>query len=333
MRGVRSKLLRMTIACACFVAGVCAGAVHRYVQYRRFVPQASQTTEVSVPLPRIPPPHKDTDDAYPDDLGITPFDIVSFIDQHPRADLSRLWQRLGITRDGDPMADFSFGNACSACEARSFQYNLDDDAAGETVLQIKQQLGEMYRYLIFKPTGNRNWKFLGHVDVWAKYPPSDPVVLVSNGRAWLILQRTAATGSGLGAWLDTVYEVSDTGVRPVVSYLAHVNQAGEMGFPSKEFTGRPASCEIKNGRAIVKVLYTVEYFGENVRLFAKQKTAVLIGWGRDGSSVVARESEITPHELETIYNIDSMGPEDFVNYNRSELRAIAAGNDSDKRSG
>ena len=198
-------------------------------------------------------------------------------------------------------------------------------------MQIKQELGESYRYLIFKNIGHGEANLLGHVDVWTKYPPSDPVVLVSNGRAWLILQNTAATGSGLGAWLDTVYEVSERGVKPVASYLARVIKAGYMGFPSKELIGRPVSCEIKNGQPIVKVSYIVQYFGDNISLFKKQKTLTLIGSLRDGSSVVAAESEITRSELETIYNFDSEGKEDFLNYNRSELRAIVGGNDSEKK--
>jgi hypothetical protein len=54
---------------------------------------------------------------------------------------------------------------------------------------------------------------------------------------------------------------------------------------------------------------------------------------RDGSSFVdTARSEITPHELETIYNFDSMGTEDFLQYNRAELRAIATGNNSEKKS-
>lgn len=308
-----------------FVAGVLVGSVYRYVQQQRLVAQANQPAEVPVAVPQSSPAAPEAE-TYPDNLEIKPFDIEFFIDHHPNADLSRLWQRLGITTDGDPIAEFSFGNACGSCEANSFHFNLDDEFGGEVVLQIKQQLGESYRYLIFKYTDQGNSKLLGHVDVWAKYPPHDPVVFVSNGKAFLILQSTAGTGSGLGAWRDTVYEVSNRGVKQVGSYLGEVSQFGDLGFPTKLFDGSPVSCEIKNGRAILTVSFTVEYLADNLSLFTKRKTAVLVD-----SEIDAAKSEITPHEYETIYNFDSMGPKEFLRYNRTELRAIASGNDFEKK--
>ena len=317
---VRSKLLRLTVACATFVAGVLVGSFYHSAEVLASAPAATQ-----VPAPQSTPAYS-KEETYPDNLGIEPFDIESFIDNHPQADLSRLWQRLGVTGEGDPIAEFSFGNACSSCDANSFHYNLDDDFGGETVLQIKQQLGESYRYLIFKNIAYGDSKLLGHVDVWAKYPPHDPVVFVSKGKAWLILQSTAATGSGVGAWLDTVYEVSNRGVRKVGSYLGEVSQSGDSTFPTRFVDGRPLSCEIRNGRAILTLSFTVEYFAHNLPLFSTRKTAVLVD-----SEIDAAKSEITPHEYETIYNFDSMGPEEFSRYNRAELRAIARGTDLEKK--
>ena len=320
--GVRSKLLRVTVACAAFVAGVLVGAANRHMQQQRLVTQA----EIPAPPPSPMPALEDMYPSYPETLGLTPREIAFFINDHPHANLDRLWQRLGVTDYGDPMAQFSFDQAYTSCEAHIFEYNLDDDVDREIVLQIEQGLGAMYRYLIFGDSRDMNPKFLGKIDLWTKYRPSDPMVLVSNDRAWLILQSTAATGTGLGAWMDTVYEVSDRGVRRVGSYLAEVNQAGYAAFPSKGFAGRPVSCEIKNGRAILKVSYTIEYFGYNTRLFTKKKTVVLVD-----SFVHAGQSEISPHEFETIYSFDSMSEDDFLRYNRNELRAIAAGDDEEKK--
>lgn len=316
------------MACATFVAGVSVGAVYRSVQQQqqqRLAAQAILVAEAPVPAPQ-PTPSYSKEETYPENLGIKPFDIELFIDNNPQADLSRLWERLGITGEADPIAEFSFGNVCSSCDANSFHFNLDDEFGNEVVLQIKQTLGDSYRYLIFKSVGYGDSKFLGHVDVWAKYPPVDPVVFLSNGKAWLILQSTAATGSGVGAWRDTVYEVSNRGVKQVGSYLAEVSQMGESSFPSRFFDGRPVSCETKNGRAILTVSYTVNYVADNLPLFSKQKTAVLVD-----SKIDVAKSEITPHEYKTIYNFDSMGHEEFSRYNRAELRAIARGNDLEKK--
>ena len=323
---MRSKLLRVTVACATFAAGVLVGTVYRYAQQQRLVVQAQPASSLT-----HAPIQEETYPVYPETRGITPREIDSFIYAHPNADLGRLWQRLGVSDEGDPMAQFSLSQPCAACDANIFEYNLDDDVEREVVLQIRQGYGEMYRYLIFNGSRDVNPKFLGKIDVWSKYQPSDPVVLMSNDRAWLIVQGTRATGSGLGAWLDSVYEVSDSGVRHVASYLGEVWQAGYFSFPSKALSGRLVSCEIKNGREILKVSYTVEYFAQEL-LFTKQKTVVLGSSLRDGASLVlAGQSEISPYEFETIYNFDSMGEDDFLTFNRHELRAIATGNDVEKK--
>jgi hypothetical protein len=331
-RRMRSMLLRLTVAFVTFVAGMFVESIHRYVQQQALREPAS-TIEITAPSAKSHPESSQTYPDYPEHLGIGPREIAFFIEQHPRANLYRLWQRLGLT-DDDPIAQFSFPQS-HVYKVNAFEYDLNDDAGREVVLQIKQPFAESYRYLVFKESfddhTDRGWKFLGKIDVWAKYKPSDPVVLLSNGRAWLIVQSTGATGSGLGAWVDEVYEVSNRGVRRVASYIGRVSQAGYFRFPSKVFSGRPLSCEIKNGWAILNVSYTVEYT-EDVPLFTKRKTAVLVASLRDGSSFIdTARSEISPHELETIYNFDSMGTEDFLRYNRAELRAIATGSDAKKK--
>ena len=329
---MRSKILRLAIACATFVAGISVGAIYRYVRQQRLLAQAHQAAAVAVPSPASIPSseYQEPCPGYPESLDTTPRDIADFIDSHSTADLTRLWQRLGITDDDFPITHFNLRDPCGSSKAHLFRYNLDEDLETEFVLQIKHQFVESYTYLVFNDT-----KFLGTIDVYAKYTPADPAVMVSNGRAWLIVQGTAATGSGLSAWLDTVYEVSNRGVRRVGSYLARVNQSGELSFPSKSFVGRPLSCEIKHGRAILELSYTVEYstFGsEPIELFTKKQTAVLVqSLNNDSSFIEDAQSEITPHEFETIYNFDSMGPEEFLQYNRAELRAIATGNDSEKK--
>ena len=241
-------------------------------------------------------------EAYPEDLRVAPQEIFFFLKEHPRANLTRLWQRLGITID--PTAAFAFDDTCD-CDVNLFEYNLDDDVESEKLLQIKRPLAESYRYLIFKGPES-NPKFLEYIDVYAKYPPSDPIVLLSNGRAWLVVQQNAATGSGLAAWADTVYEVADGRVRPVASYLSHVRQSGIGTEPTKEFVGRPVSCEIQNGHVVLTVAYTLKYTRySDVPFFTSRKKAVLIGSLKDGSTTVdAARSEISPREFETVYNFN-----------------------------
>jgi len=293
---VQSKLTRTAVAVASLIVGVFIGSVHRRAQQ----PPPTQTNNpvVVAESPAI------ADEAYPEDLHLAPQEIFYFLQQNPKANLQRLWQRLGIP--ADRTTPFDFDNACD-CEVNLFAYNLDDDVESEKVLQIKRTLGESYRYLVFKGPEIKP-KFLGHIDVYAKYPPSDPVVLLSNGRAWLIVQQTAATGSGLAAWEDTVYELADGRIRPVASYLVRVRESGGWARPTKEFVGRPLSCRIQNGHAVLTVAYTLKYTGyakPDVPFFTSRKKAVLIGSLKDGSTTVdAAHSEISPREFETIYNFN-----------------------------
>jgi hypothetical protein len=299
LRFVRPTFTRTIVAVASLIAGVFIGSIH----WRAQQPSPTQTNSpvVSAESHAIP---VETVEGYPEELRLAPQQIFYFLQQHPKANVQRLWQRLGITTDSTTR--FDPDDICD-CEVNIFQYNLDDDVESEKVLQIKRTLAESYRYLIFKGSEIEP-KFLGHIDVYAKYTPADPVVFLSNGRAWLVVQQTAATGSGLAAWADTVYEVVDGRVRPVASYLARVRQSGDWATPTKEFVGLPVSCQIERGHAVLTVAYTLKYTehsSPDVPRFISRKKAVLIGSLEDGSTTVdAAHSEISPREFETIYNFN-----------------------------
>jgi len=293
---VQPNFTRTAVAVATLIAGVFIGSIHRRAQQ----PPLTQTNSpvVAAESPAITAP---ADEAYPEKLGLAPDEIFYFLQQHPKANVQRLWQRLGINGDSTAGTD---SDACD-CEVNLFEYNLDDDVESEKVLQIKQTLSESYRYLIFKGPEIEP-KFLGHIDVYAKYPPSDPVVLLSNGRAWLVVQQTTGTGSGLAAWDDTIYEVADGHIRQIASYLARVRQSGIGTEPTKEFVGRPLSCRTQNGHVFLTVAYTLKYRrGKDVPFFTSRKKAVLIGSLKDGSMIVdAAHSEISQREFETTYNFN-----------------------------
>jgi hypothetical protein len=298
LRFVQSTFTRIIVAVATLIAGVFIGSLHRRAQQ----PPSTRTNSpvITAESQAITSP---AGEAYPEDLRLAPREIFYFLQQHPKANVQRLWQRLGLTSESS--GRFDSDNTCD-CDVNLFEYNLDDDAKSEKVLQIKR-LAETYRYLIFKGSEIQP-KFLGHIDVYAKYTPSDPVVLLSNRRAWLIVQETAGTGSGLAAWTDTVYEVADDRIRPVASYLARVRQSGMGSTPTKEFVGRPLSCQIEGDHAVLTVAYTLKYTSSSnpdAPLSSKRKTAVLIGSLEDGSTTVdAAHSEISPREFETIYNFN-----------------------------
>ena len=329
MDRMRRFLPGLAIACAAFLAGSLIASIHQQLSTKQ-LPKVEQTSPAPPPAPVTP--SIDIEVNYPEDEGLTPRDIESFINRNPRANLTPLSKRLGL-RDEE---SGSFEWHCRDCTAQRFHYNLDDDRYEEILLRIAAPMSESYRYLIFKEGGLNDSKLLGDIGVWSKYRPSSHAVLLSGGKSWLVIDGQAANGSGLAAYFHTIYRVSSRDVKPVLSYLSEIHQSGNGPWPDKTIVARPVSVEVQNGSVKGTVSYTVEYFGpplrEGVPLFKKRQTAVLVGSFANGSTRLdAHASDITPHEFETVFNFDSLFEDEFLNYNRSELRAIAAGRDREKK--
>ena len=328
---VRGFLLRAAVGCVTLAAGILAGSVHHHLVQKRLAAQTAHAT-ANVPAQAAPTSQNSaTEESYPESKGLTASDIEWFIERHPAADLTRLWERLKIKNEFG-----TFGWGCVNCKAQSFNYNLDNDPDQEIVMRIEDESTNSYRYLIFKDHGYDDTPLLGHIDAYAKYRPSTNVVLLSGGKAWLVIESQAASGSGLAAYLHTIYQVSPRGVKPVVSYFSEISQHGGFDYPSRDIVAKPVSCEVRAGRVKATVSYTIEYsfYGDHKHrsLFTKHQTAVLIG-GRtlDKTRLDTTASNITPHEFETVFNFDSMFEDAFLRYNRSELRAIAKGRDALKK--
>ena len=326
IQSVRPTCKRILAAATTLVLGLLLAAFYRPAQQRLAAPTAAP---VVVPRSAVEP--EPTDATYPEGLDIDPFTIANFLRAHPNAKLGPLWRRLGIPKE-NPYYHYE---ACSYCEPNTFEFNLDNDSAMEIVLQIKEPFAEGVYYLIFKQARNGDTKLIGHVENWTKYASSDPIAFASNGHTWLILQGTAATGSGLGAWIDTVYEVSGARVKPMASYLARVSQAGNLGFPYKDFVATPVSAELEPGKFILTLSCKVEYSGRplgELPLFTKQQKVVLVNLLKDRSyQVDEARSEMAAVEFESVCDYESRSEADFLRYNRYELFAIAREDDAEKK--
>lgn len=139
-------VVRATVGCAALVLGVLAGSIHQHVVQKRLSANVAQFS------PTEPPPQLTEviplvarGENYPEEAGLTPRDIELFIDEHPRANLKRLWERLRIHQN-----DFPLEGDCGNCKAESGYYNFDDDIHGEVLLRIADGSREWYRYLVFK---------------------------------------------------------------------------------------------------------------------------------------------------------------------------------------
>jgi hypothetical protein len=276
------------------------------------------------------------EDTYPETNSLSPSDIEFFIDEHPQANLSRLWQRLGIRRDTDPPNN-AFPR-CGNCKAQEFLYDLDGERGDEILLSIGDRLSEQYKYLLFKYTasGKNDWKLLGHVEAWGKYKAAQHLIFISDGKPWLIVESQGASGSGVSLYFQTLYQVSKHGLKEILSYPVGGYQAGYGERPSRNFDGKIVSCEIKRGGVTVTLEFTVEYsmwsISRDVPLFSKRQTLVMSRSLNGGESVIDRKrSGVSQQELETVYNIDSMTEEDFLHFNYVQLHKIAVGKDSERK--
>lgn len=265
--------------------------------------------------------------------SLSPTDIEFFINNHPGADLRKMWQAVGIKDNDGPHSPAR----CASCEAETFFYDLDDEPAAEALLKVFDRMGEAARFVIFKKTSRDRWKVIGHTDVWGKYIEPYHIMLLSDGKPWLVIRGQAASGSGVAFYLEYIFQVIEGRWRPVAVYPAEGYQSGVPDGPTREFTARPIACQVRNGRSIVELDLYVGYsfydpsadetdaFRE---LFSRRQRATLVNkLGSDSDAIDLSRSDLSQKEFNAVYNIDSLYDDDFVKYNFAELSRIAAGHD------
>lgn len=333
---MRRSLSKITIACLTLTLGLVISAIYKsFIHRPRPAKTEAQVSSVlPSPKPAVTQPPEDAAT-----VGLSPYDIENFIRSNPQADLSKLWQRLGIPSVEDDSYGQGILQSCSQCEAECFEYDLDEELGDEVLLRISDMYAESYSYLVFKQAGDwRHWKLLGHINAWGKYKPAQHTILMSGGRPWLIIREQGASGSGIALYVDRLFQVSKHGLREIVSYSSDGHQSGESGGPIKDFAGRVISCEMTGDRTIVSIEFTIDYstwsFSEQepYPLFTKrQKVVLTTRLGGEKRIVDRTRSQVSQHELESIYNIDSMTEEDFLKYNYSQLREIATGENDTRR--
>ena len=264
-------------------------------------------------------PHENK--SMPDSLS--PADIESFINLHPHSNLMKIWRALGIKDKDDPLAL----TECRNCKAEIFHYDLDDEPGNEILLKVSEHWGERARFLVFKWRHPEDlWALLGHADGWGKYIEPYHMILLSGGKPWLVIRGQGASGSGIALYNDYIYQISN-GAEGV--------QSGAPDGATRAFIARVASCEVKHGQAIVELDLSVEYSAYDpeghqfIDLFKKRQRATLLQRLNEDSHVLdARRSNLSKHEFDSVYNVDSLYEDDFVRFYFAELSRIAASRNS-----
>src|SRR5262245_19163646 len=91
-------MIRAAAAAITLMIGVSIASIHQPVKSTAEMEQYHQVEAPTAP-PAVTKDARVEDVPYPEGLGTTPYDIFSFIEQHPWANLDRLWQRLKIKRN------------------------------------------------------------------------------------------------------------------------------------------------------------------------------------------------------------------------------------------
>ena len=288
-------------------------------------PQLAILTQVRAnpPVIYLPTPE---DDGRKMPENLSPTDIEFFINKHRATDLTRIWQAVGIKDNDAPNAVAK----CSNCKAETFFYDLDDKPGDEALLKVADRSREAVRFVVFKHLDlPGNWRVLGHADIWGKYIEPYHMILLSGGKPWLVIRGQGASGSGVALYIDYIFQVSGGRLRQIAGYPAAGHQSGARDSVTHEFTARPVSCEVKDGRSVVELdLYVVysAYDRESntyAEFFAKRQRATLTKkLGSDYSFLDPNRSNLSQDEFDSVYSIDSL---DFVRYNFRELSEIAGG--------
>lgn len=271
--------------------------------------------------------------------SLSPYDIESFINNNPQAELENIWQKLNISGKFNSLPDWekneSFLGICSGCVAETFNYDLDDEPGGEVFLRIPDNSQESCRYLIFKyieaKSKNDSWKLIGFIDHdFGRYRMPQHSFLLSGGKSFLVVTVQTQSGSGVAHYTDRLFTLHQGKLIEFLDYPADGHQSNLSYQGVREFSGRVSNCKIGNKTAQIEVEFTVNYSSWDEKtnsdflLWSKKQKAVYIkSLNSKQKKLDSSKSDLTQKEIDTIYNIDTSTDEDILKYNFEELKTIA----------
>lgn len=291
--------------------------------------------------------------------AVSPFELAKSINdvrrKHVDVDLKETWQKFGIDAG-------SFETCSNDCEARVFRHELSSHTGPEVVLKLTRFV-DFCRYLVFgRSQDGRGWKFLGYVDHdFNKYEMARHRIATVNGRRFLVVRGQEGSGSGYALYAETWYEVSDSGVKPVLSYPSQGQTYPWPAGLSRSFKTINLPDLKRSGPLTIQ--YTVTYAADGYDAdkfkleFVNQHRATY-NWDAASGKFVPdpQQSNISGAEIAAIANIESEdepkdgtkigettfyssskafvggGYEVFLKHNLPRLMTIAKGRPSNARS-
>jgi hypothetical protein len=238
--------------------------------------------------------------------SISPIELARSINNARRdqtdVELADTWRKLGLEAG-------SFEVCGSGCEAKVFRYELSSHPGPEVVLKLTQSF-DICRYLIFGRAIDGGWKFLGHIDHdFNKYEMARHRIATVNGEPLLVVRGQEGSGSGYALYAETWYDVSDAGVKPVLSYPSdgHTNPWPAGLARSFNATNIPTTARDRLTIQYTVTYDTAGYDGDNVTLEFVNRLRASYNWDAASGKFVLdpQQSNISLAEIAAIANIES----------------------------
>jgi hypothetical protein len=239
--------------------------------------------------------------------SISPIELARSINNARRGqtdvELADTWRKLGLEPG-------SFEVCGSGCEAKVFRHELSSHTGPEVVLKLTQSF-DICRYLIFGQAKEGGWKFLGHIDHdFNKYEMARHRIATVNGEPLLVVRGQEGSGSGYALYAETWYDVSDAGVKPVLSYPSDGHTSPWPAGLARSFKVTPVPSVGRTNRLTIQYTVTYDtagYDGDTLKLEFVNRLRASYKWDAASGKFVLdpQQSNISLAEIAAIANIES----------------------------
>src|SRR6266571_5642807 len=150
----------------------------------------------------------------------SPYDVQRYINQHnSEADLNEIWSVFGIPTETDkPGRCGCRGYDCPGnCQAEIINGPVNDSDSSYVILRVCYAGGADCWYLAFRK--EQQWRYVGITEsLNNQYESPQHRLEESQSKKWLVIKELWSRGTGFLQYGERWYELSDAGVREVLSY-------------------------------------------------------------------------------------------------------------------
>lgn len=286
-------------------------------------------------------------------VPLSPYAIKRLVDDNPQLDLRPLWRRLGVPAklntvwsqiggQDDTSSIFAGGYEQSRCLTELYHLELDGAPGNEVLLKLHQGwLGSYTRYLVFsrrpdEAVRKQGWKLLGYADHdFTKYEQPSHRFVNATGKRWLVIRVQTGSGSGFARYHERWYEVSNAGVREVLTIPASGHASSTCLIPKLDIKSRFVKYHVANNVEAIKILFSATWqapctgrTGDRPKtLWIKNQEAIYVR--RPGGmeyTLDPSRSQINTRELNQVYNLNDYS-QDFLENNFARLSQVIARKD------